>query len=140
MQRQLIQLVNKSLMNAEILLVDDNSVQAATRQAVLSLHGRTVAVAESAYHALEMLEEPELFNSVGLVITDHCMPDLNGPQFIDLLRRRLPAIPVLVLSGMPDAEDEYAGLDVVFRTKPILPDQLLALVASFLDQPMRRTA
>ena len=140
MQRQLIQLVNKSLMNAEILLVDDNSVQAATRQAVLSLHGRTVAVAESAYRALEMLEEPELFNSVGLVITDHCMPDLNGPQFIDLLRRRLPAIPVLVLSGMPDAEDEYAGLDVVFRTKPILPDQLLALVASFLDQPMRRTA
>jgi CheY-like chemotaxis protein len=127
-------------MDTEILLVDDNAVQAATRQAILSLHGRTVAVAESGYRALEMLEDPELFNSVGLIITDHCMPDLNGPQFVDLLRRRMPGIPVLVLSGMPDADAEYADLDVVFRTKPIPPDELRALVDSFLDQPMSRTA
>ena len=91
-------------MTAEILLVDDNPVQAATRQAILSLNGRTVAVADGAHRALEMLEDAELYNSVGLVITDHWMPDLNGPQFVDLLRRRLPAIPVLVVSGLPDAE------------------------------------
>jgi CheY-like chemotaxis protein len=127
-------------MLTEILLVDDNAVQAATRQAILALHGRTVAVAESGYRALEMLEDAELFNSVGLIITDHCMPDLNGPQFVDLVRRRMPGIPILVLSGMPDADAEYAGLDVVFRPKPIPPDELRALVDSFLDQPMRRTA
>jgi CheY-like chemotaxis protein len=127
-------------MIAEILLVDDNPVQAATRQAILLLHGRTVAVADNAYRALELLEDSELFNSVGLIITDHWMPDLNGPQFVDLLRRRMPTIPVLVLSGLPDAEEEYSGLGVVFRTKPILPDQLLSLVHSFLDQPMSRTA
>jgi CheY-like chemotaxis protein len=127
-------------MTAEILLVDDNPVQAATRQAILSLQGWTVVVAEDAYRALEMLEDAELFGAVGLIVTDHCMPNLNGPQFVDLLRRRLPAVPVLVLSGLPDAEAEYAGLDVVFRTKPIPPDQLLSLVDSFFDQPMSRTA
>jgi CheY-like chemotaxis protein len=127
-------------MPTEILLVDDNAVQAATRQAILILQGRTVAVAESGYRALEMLEDAELFDSVGLIITDHCMPDLNGPQFVDLLRRRMPGIPILVLSGLPDAEDEYADLDVVFRTKPIPPDELRSLVNSFLDQPMSRTA
>jgi CheY-like chemotaxis protein len=127
-------------MNAEILLVDDNPVQAATRGAILALHGRAIAIAENAYHALEMLEDPEFLSSIGLVITDHLMPDLNGPAFVDLLRRRLPSIPVLVLSGLPDAEDEYAGLDVVFRAKPILPEHLLSLVDSFLDRPMRRTA
>jgi CheY-like chemotaxis protein len=127
-------------MTAEILLVDDNPVQAATRQAILSLRGWTVAVAENGYRALEMLEDAGLFGSIGLIITDHCMPNLNGPQFVDLLRRRLPTVPVLVLSGLPDAEEEYAGLDVVFRAKPILPDQLLSLVNSFLDQPMSRTA
>jgi CheY-like chemotaxis protein len=134
--------VNKQInnMNAEILLVDDNAVQAATRQAILALNRRTVAVADSAYRALEMLEDPELFNSIELVITDHFMPDLNGPQFVSLLRRRLPSIPVLVLSGLPDAGEEYTNLGVVFRTKPILPDQLLSLVDSFLDQPMSRTA
>jgi CheY-like chemotaxis protein len=127
-------------MNAEILLVDDNLVQAATRQAILSLHGRNVAIAESAHGALQMLEDAELFASVGLIITDHWMPDLNGPQFVEQLRKVLPAIPVLVLSGLPDAEDEYVGLDVLFRTKPILPEQLLSLVDSFLDEPMKRTA
>jgi CheY-like chemotaxis protein len=127
-------------METEILLVDDNPVQAATRRAILSLHGRSVAVADSAYRALEMLEDPELFHSIGLVITDHYMPDMNGPQFVDLLRRRLPSMPVLVLSGLPDAEDEYSTRNVVFRAKPILPEQLLSLVDSFLDQPMSRTA
>ena len=127
-------------MTAEILLVDDNPVQAATRQAILSLNGRTVAVADGAHRALEMLEDAELYDSIGLVITDHLMPDLNGPQFVDLLRRRLPAIPVLVVSGLPDAESEYSGLDVVFRVKPIPPDHLLALVDSLLDEPMSRTA
>jgi len=127
-------------MTAEILLVDDNPVQAATRQAILSLNGRKVAVANGAHRALEMLEDGELYDSIGLVITDHLMPDLNGPQFVDLLRRRLPAIPVLVVSGLPDAESEYSGFDVVFRVKPIPPDHLLALVDSLLDEPMSRTA
>jgi len=127
-------------MNAEILLVDDNPVQAATRQAILSLRGRTVAVADGGYRALELLEDPDLIKSVGLVITDHWMPDLNGPQFVELLRRRLPAIPVLVVSGMPDAELEYEGLNVIFRPKPLPPDQLLSIVEILLDEPMSRTA
>jgi DNA-binding response OmpR family regulator len=127
-------------MNIEVLLVDDNPIQAATRQAILSLPGRAVAVAEGAHRALEMIEDFELFNSLGLVITDHCMPHINGPQFVDLLRHRLPTLPVLVLSGFPDVEAEYAGLDVVFRVKPIAPDQLLALVDSLLEEPMSRTA
>jgi DNA-binding response OmpR family regulator len=131
-------------MNAEVLLVDDNPIQAATRQAILSLPGRAVAVAEGARQALEMLEDEQLLNSIGLVITDHWMPDINGPQFVDLLRRRLPIVPVLVLSGLPDVEAEYAGLDVIFRVKPIAPTQLMALVDSLLDErmdePMSRTA
>jgi len=127
-------------MNAEILLVDDNPIQAATRQAILTLRGRRVIVADSAHRALELLEDAELFSALGLVITDHWMPDLNGPQFIELLRRRMPAIPVLVVSGMPDVESEYTGLDVLFRTKPIPPDQLLSIVDYLLDQRMSRTA
>ena len=127
-------------MRPEILLVDDNPIQAATRQAILTLSGRRVVVAESGRRALELLEDSELFSSVGLVITDHWMPDLNGPQFVQLLRRRMPAVPVLVVSGMPDAETEYADLNVLFRTKPIPPDQLLSLVDFLLDARMRRTA
>jgi DNA-binding response OmpR family regulator len=127
-------------MSPEILLVDDNPIQAATRQAVLALHGRAVVVAVGAHRALELLQDPAIYKSLGLIITDHWMPDLNGPQFVSLLRRRMPSIPVLVLSGMPDLESEYLGLDVIFRTKPIPPDQLLALADALLHAPMSRTA
>jgi DNA-binding response OmpR family regulator len=68
------------------------------------------------------------------------MPYMNGPEFVAHIRRLLPDLPVMVLSGLPDAEQDYEGLDVVFRVKPFAPDQLIHLVRSLLDQPMVRTA
>jgi hypothetical protein len=45
-----------------------------------------------------------------------------------------------VLSGLPGAESEYEGLDVVFRLKPFDPDSLILLVQKLLGEPMRRSA
>jgi hypothetical protein len=44
------------------------------------------------------------------------------------LRKSNPDLPVLVISGLEEAEDEYASLRVTFRLKPLLPDQLLGCV------------
>jgi DNA-binding response OmpR family regulator len=77
---------------------------------------------------------------VGLVITDHLMPGMNGPRFVAELRKRFPRLPVLVLSGLAEAEDEYGDLDVTFRVKPLPPDELLCLVQSLLPRPIARTA
>lgn len=120
-----------------ILLVDDNCIQAATRKAILSRSGRSVTVACDGAHALEMLDRAT--HTVGLVVTDHLMPGMNGPEFVAALRQRYPDLPVLVLSGLADAEDDYANLDVIFRLKPFPPDELLALVHSLME-PMERTA
>ena len=127
-------------MIADILLVDDNCIQATTRKAILSRSGRNVAVACDGAQALAMLEQAGTLQPVGLVITDHLMPGMNGPEFIAQLRERLPDLPVVVLSGLADAEDEYRNLDVVFRVKPCPPDELLSIVRSLLDQPIGRTA
>ena len=124
-------------MGPEILLVDDNAIQAATRKAVLSRLGRIVAIAGSGEQALQMLDTAD---RVGLVITDHLMPGMNGPEFVAELRERFPHLPVMVLSGLAEAEDEYGELDVTFRMKPLPPDQLLTLVRSLLAEPIARTA
>ncbi|HEY6448608.1 MAG TPA: response regulator [Acidobacteriaceae bacterium] len=126
-------------MTVDILLVDDNVIQAATRKAILARSGRSVAVASDGESALEYLDQPAI-RPVGLVITDHLMPGMNGPEFVTALRERFAQLPVLVLSGMADAEDDYEGLDVIFRVKPLPPEELLALVRSLLDQPIGRTA
>ena|ERR1700733_238659 len=127
-------------MTAEILLVDDNAIQATTRRAILVRSGRSVVIATGAAQALQMIDDEELIRSVDLIITDHWMPGLNGPQFVEKLRERLPEIPVLVLSGLADAESEYQGMNVVFRVKPFPPDMLIALTTSILDPPISRTA
>ncbi len=127
-------------MSADILLVDDNAIQAATRKAILTRSGQCVVVAADGRHAIEMLNAAEKARPVGLVITDHLMPGMNGPQFVAALRKGYPRLPVLVLSGLPEAEDEYQGMDVIFRLKPFPPDELLALVRSLLIAPIGRTA
>jgi DNA-binding response OmpR family regulator len=56
------------------------------------------------------------------------------------LRRRGYTLPVIVLSGFPDAESAYQGLNVVFRLKPFDPDSLIRLVQDLLGECMRRSA
>lgn len=123
-----------------ILLVDDNPVQAATRQAILASAGLKVFVATSANNALVLLEDLELARNVKLVITDHVMPKMNGQQFVVRLRQLFPTLPVLVLSGMPDAETEYVGMNVVYRPKPIVPEELIRLAQSLCEEALGRTA
>lgn len=127
-------------MAADILLVDDNCIQATTRKAILARSGRSVVLASDARQALEFLKTADRSHPVGLVVTDHLMPGMNGPEFVSQLRLSYSHLPVLVLSGLAEAEDEYRDLDVMFRVKPLPPDELLSLVRSVLHEPMSRTA
>jgi DNA-binding response OmpR family regulator len=86
------------------------------------------------------LNEEETSTPIGLVITDHLMPVMSGPEFVAELRRRGYTIPVVVLSGLPDAQSAYEGLDVIFRPKPFDPDSLIQLVQDLLGECMRRSA
>lgn len=125
---------------AQILLVDDNAIQAATRKAILTRTGRRVLIAESGAVALKMLADEDVAGQIALIITDHLMPGMNGPEFVRRLRERMPDRPVVVLSGLPDAEAEYKLDDIVFRLKPMMPDALIRLVSELLDGSVAQSA
>ena len=110
---------------AAILLIDDNAVQAATRQTILKRAGYYVIAVLNPARALEQFRSDEFPARIRLVITDHLMPGMNGSEFVRALRQTHSELPVLVISGLEEAEDEYAGLNVRFRLKPLLPDNLL---------------
>jgi len=61
------------------------------------------------------------------------MPGMNGAEFVRELRKIHPSLPVVVISGLEEAEDEYEGLNVLFLLKPLPPDQLLANLRTVLD-------
>ena len=75
----------------------------------------------------------EAGRAIGAIVTDHIMPGTSGAVFVRMLRSLKPQVPVIVISGMPEAEDEYEGLNVAFRTKPCPPPELIALVKKSLS-------
>ncbi len=120
-----------------ILIVDDNPIQAVTRRLILEKAHFPVILAEDGPTALAKLEAAE---HIGMVITDHCMPEMRGPELVQRVRERFATIPILVLSGLPEAEAEYDGLDVIFRLKPIPPEELIEMARTQLFQAFDQTA
>ena len=121
-------------MTPALLLIDDNAVQAATRQTILKRAGYFVLAALNPQRALDQFHRNEFQEEIGLVITDHLMPGMTGSEFVRTLRSTHPGLPVMVISGMDEAEAEYEGLNVLFRLKPLLPEELLACVQRLLNQ------
>ena len=72
-----------------------------------------------------------------MVVTDHLMPGCTGADLVRQIRGLNNWLPVVVLSGLPEAESEYQGLDIVFRSKPFPPSELIELVRSSLEQTER---
>jgi len=121
-------------MTPTVLLIDDNAVQAATRQTILKRAGYHVIAVLSPERALEQFRNNEFPAEIDLLITDHVMPGMNGAEFVRHIREFAPDVPILVISGMEEAEDEYDGLNIQFRLKPLLPDNLLASVHRLVHQ------
>lgn len=128
-----------------ILLVDDNSIQAQARKAILARVGVEVIIAADAAQAVaglqaELLEAESPRLNVGIMVTDHLMPGMNGPELVAAVRALLPTLPILVLSGLPDAEAEYEPGTVLFRAKPFPPPELIRLVRHMLGESVLRSA
>lgn len=114
-------------------MIDDDPLQLRVREAVLRDAGLEVDVATTAESALALLRSEPGFR-IGTIVTDHIMPGASGAVFVQALRAIKPHVPVIVISGMAEAEDEYEGLDVSFRTKPCPPPELIALVKQSLSR------
>jgi CheY-like chemotaxis protein len=132
--RNVADLTLQERMPATLLLIDDNAIQAATRQTILKRAGYFVIAVLSPERALEQFRNEEYPAPIDLIITDHNMPGMTGSEFVAEVRKFSPDVPVLVISGMVEAEEEYEGLNVEFRLKPLLPDNLLATVHALVDK------
>ncbi len=116
----------------EVLLIDDNATQLRMREAVLRDAGISVACASSAEAALAFLRS--LPADIKAIVTDHVMPGASGSVFVRKLRELCPLVPVLVISGMSEAEKEYSGLKVGFLRKPCPPESLIRHLRAHIKQ------
>ena len=123
---------------SQILLVDDNAIQLSIREAVLRKAGFQVSVATTPESALATLRV--LSQHISAVVTDHLMPGCTGADLVREIRSFNPHLPVIVLSGLVEAESEYHDLNVIFRLKPLAAPELIELLRSSVDGGNRRGA
>jgi PAS domain S-box-containing protein len=122
----------------KVLLVEDDArVRNATRM-LLKVEGYEVLVAASLPEALDVITaNPD----IGLLVTDyHLGTDETGVQVIAAAREQLgDALPAVLVTGDTSSAMQELEVDTMLRTasKPINPDQLLALLAELApSRPM----
>ena len=119
---------------AKILLVDDDHLFATMIQTALTRAGETVVRAKNGVEAMELFDA-----SFDLVLTDLVMPEKEGMELIGELRRALPGVKIIAMSGggrsLPGSYlrmAERLGAAVALH-KPFSTDQLFRAVKAVLS-------
>jgi CheY-like chemotaxis protein len=124
----------RCIMNKKLLVVDDTPDLLSNLVDLLRMEGYEVASFKDAKSGLDHLQQwyPDL------VITDLSMPDMDGFEFIEIIKKKYPEMKVAIFSARP-AEENFArslSLDVVkYIRKPCIPDELITI----LEQIFSRT-
>jgi CheY-like chemotaxis protein len=114
-----------------ILIVDDNQDVRDVLVELLTDVGYLVAAAANGQEAFTLLQQPPLPD---LILANLMMPVMNGWVFLGQLKQdpRLAAIPVVVLSAVPDLAAQVPTLHAVaWLHKPVDVDELLETVARY---------
>ncbi|PPR21494.1 MAG: Blue-light-activated protein, partial [Alphaproteobacteria bacterium MarineAlpha10_Bin1] len=90
-----------------VLVVEDDDEVRALAVSFLSDLGYDTAEADSAQTALEMLENA---GAIDLVLSDVVLPGaMNGPDLMAELRRRIPAIKIIYMTGYAERTFNHPG-------------------------------
>jgi DNA-binding response OmpR family regulator len=124
-----------------VLLVDDDVAALSFLEGVLNGAGISCLTTSEPLQALAKVQENP---GIILIISDICMPTMNGIQFIDKLNSltlqwRVPS--VLFLTAHPTLERAVDALRLGaydFLRKPVRPTELLRVVRRGLDRAERR--
>jgi CheY-like chemotaxis protein len=115
-----------------VLVVDDDVDTRDLVNYVLERHGFETLCVASAPAALEVMRR----HPPDIVVTDLSMPGMDGAQLARTMRGEpgLAGIPLLVLSGVADAEDLAADLACEVLRKPVLPATLVGALRRCLGR------
>ncbi|HTQ97068.1 MAG TPA: PAS domain S-box protein, partial [Candidatus Acidoferrum sp.] len=122
----------------KILFVDDEGVLLFVGTMTLEQKGYKVTGVPNGEAALRELRQNP--NDYDAVLTDLSMPGLSGLQLADEIRKILPEMPVILMSGYVNPEDQARADKLGIRAilqKPVKSKDLLGTLASVLEHSSR---
>ena len=114
-----------------VLIVDDDEAVLELTGEFLGRAGRESQSAASGQQAIELFQKG--IAEIGVVILDLTMPDIDGREVFEAIRRLRPDIPVVLATGLSPnrlAESFSDESRVCFLQKPYEPEQLLEAIRS----------
>jgi len=124
-------------LNGRVLLVDDEPLFRKSISGSLVAAGYVVRVATDGLDAIAKLR----VGLPDLIICDLEMPRMSGFELLDVVRKRFPQIPVIVVSAMAANETpERVAADAYCQKGGSVCEQLLQTMADLIRTPPLRTA
>ncbi|MFP2770605.1 sigma-54-dependent transcriptional regulator [Oceanisphaera sp. KMM 10153] len=117
----------------DMLIVEDDPGLQQALQDTLLLAGFSCEAVNSAESAIVWLQK----QTVRLVITDVQMAGMDGLELLDWINRRVPGLPVLVITAYAQVAGAVAAMRagaVDYLAKPFAPEALLAVVSRHVSQ------
>lgn len=115
----------------KILIIEDDKIIARNLEKLLTKQGYLV---DKVYTGIEGLNKSKI-NDYDLIILDWMLPDINGDEVCDKIRKSGNAIPIIFLTAKDQIEDKIEGLDIGaddYISKPFIIKELLARVRVLL--------
>lgn len=121
-------------MNKTILIIDDDSRNIFALSAVLKVRGFTTLSAASMKEGFECLQKHP---TIGIVLLDMMMPDMDGYEGISALKKessyaRIPVVAVTAQAMAGDREKCLAAGADDYLSKPVDVDKLVSLLNAYL--------
>lgn len=115
----------------KILIIEDDASLSQLYSIVLKNAGFETCQAANGEAAWDILER----ESINLIITDIMMPVMDGYEFMKLLRKENPVMPVLMITAKDDMSSKSKGFLLGtddYMTKPIELDEMVLRVRALL--------
>ena len=126
-----------SFSRASILFVDDDECMREVMALLLNDEGYEVSTATDGFDALVRLRS----SIPDLIISDLHMPRMSGMEFLSVIRRRFPAIPVIAISGAHAIDEDLpigVMADAFYPKGRCHPDELMRTIHQLMRGPLSR--
>jgi DNA-binding response OmpR family regulator len=110
-----------------ILVVDDTEAICSALRDILTMNGYTVRTAPSGERALQILEKTK----ADLIITDLKMGGMSGIDLLKKVKKQMPALPVIILTGFGDMDSVIEAMRsgvADYLKKPFSVNEVLEVV------------
>jgi len=108
-----------------ILYVDDNEQELSVLKFMLKTNGYRVLTATNGQEAIAIFASAP---QIDLVMTDHQMPQMNGSQLVERLKRMAGHVPMILVGDTPVMSNEIHVADAVVTRKNCTTMELLDLI------------